>query len=62
MTLYYAFFQTSLTNSNGDVVDTYYHKIGIRTIKWTDTSVMINGKPIYFRGFGMHEDSDVSNQ
>jgi beta-glucuronidase len=39
--------------------DIYRQKIGIRTLKWSNSSFTINGKPIYFRGFGRHEDSDV---
>lgn len=41
-------------------VDIYRTKFGIRTLKWTNTTFTINDKPIYFRGFGRHEDSDVS--
>lgn len=39
--------------------DVYRMKFGIRTLKWTNTQFLINNKPIYFRGFGRHEDSDV---
>lgn len=52
--------QTSLIGSNGEIVDTYEQKIGIRTVTWTNTTVYLNEKPLYLRGFGMHEDSDVS--
>lgn len=41
-------------------VDIYRLKIGVRSITWNETSFLINEKPIYFRGFGRHEDSDVS--
>ncbi|KAI1293533.1 Beta-glucuronidase [Halotydeus destructor] len=41
------------------VVDTYEQKIGIREIKLTNTSFLINNQPFYFRGFGKHEDSSV---
>lgn len=47
-----------LKNKNQNV-DVYRTKIGIRTIKWTNTTLLINGKPAYLRGFGKHEDSDV---
>lgn len=40
-------------------VDVYRMKFGFRTIKWSATQMLINEKPIYFRGFGRHEDSDV---
>lgn len=39
--------------------DIYRQPVGIRTLQWTNTSFLINGKPIYFRGFGRHEDSVI---
>lgn len=42
--------------------DLYRLPIGIRTIKWDSSALFINNEPIYLRGFGMHEDSDVSVQ
>lgn len=39
--------------------DIYRMPIGIRTLRWTNTSFLINNKPIYFRGFGRHEDSAI---
>nr|XP_040234343.2 beta-glucuronidase isoform X1 [Anopheles coluzzii] len=41
------------------VLDVYRLKVGIRTLEWDNSSFLINGKPIYFRGFGRHEDSDI---
>ncbi|XP_061509526.1 beta-glucuronidase isoform X4 [Anopheles gambiae] len=41
------------------VLDVYRFKVGIRTLEWNNSSFLINGKPIYFRGFGRHEDSDI---
>lgn len=40
-------------------IDVYRMKFGIRSLKWNSTSFLINDKPIYFRGFGRHEDSDI---
>lgn len=40
-------------------IDVYRLKIGIRSLSWNSTSFLINDKPIYFRGFGRHEDSDI---
>jgi beta-glucuronidase len=49
--------------SNGsDTVDTYYQRIGIRTVEATNTSFLINGKSFYFKGFGKHEDSAVKGR
>ncbi|KAG8231746.1 hypothetical protein J437_LFUL012024 [Ladona fulva] len=39
--------------------DVYRMPIGIRTLKWTNSNFLINGKPFYFRGFGKHEDSNI---
>ncbi|XP_025410641.1 beta-glucuronidase isoform X1 [Sipha flava] len=39
--------------------DLYRLPVGIRTIKWTNSSFLINNKPAYLRGFGRHEDSDI---
>ncbi|KAJ4432164.1 hypothetical protein ANN_20780 [Periplaneta americana] len=44
----------------GDIPgDVYRLPVGIRKVEWNNTSVTINGKPIYIRGFGRHEDSAV---
>ncbi len=42
-----------------ETVDEYEQEIGIRTIEVKDTSILLNGKPVYLRGFGKHEDSDI---
>lgn len=48
-------------SSPGDAnLDVYRMKFGFRKLSWNDKQMLINGKPIYFRGFGRHEDSDVS--
>lgn len=39
--------------------DVYRMPVGIRTVSWTNTTVLINDKPIYLRGFGRHEDSAI---
>ncbi|XP_045498403.1 beta-glucuronidase [Colias croceus] len=52
-------FKASLIGPLGELVDTYSQKVGIRTVTWSNTTVYINDKPIYLRGFGMHEDSDL---
>lgn len=41
------------------ILDEYVQEIGIRTVKVEGTSILLNGKPIYLRGFGKHEDSDI---
>lgn len=37
----------------------YRLKIGVRTLHWNSREFLINGRPLYLRGFGRHEDSDV---
>lgn len=39
--------------------DHYTLPIGIRTVETTETQLLINGKPVYLKGFGKHEDSDI---
>ena len=43
----------------GEILDEYSQEIGIRTVEVKDTSILVNGEPVYLRGFGKHEDSDV---
>lgn len=37
----------------------YTQPIGIRKVSWTNTSVLINNRPLYLHGFGRHEDADI---
>lgn len=43
----------------GKVVDEYADKIGIRTFEVKGDKLLLNGKHVYLRGFGKHEDSDI---
>jgi beta-glucuronidase len=52
--------EVRLSVDSSEDIDVYRTKFGVRTLKWTDKTFTINDKPIYFRGFGRHEDSDVS--
>ncbi|XP_017057256.1 beta-glucuronidase [Drosophila ficusphila] len=50
--------------SNEDTVtdalqDAYRLPVGIRSLSWNNDSLQLNGKPLYLRGFGRHEDSDI---
>ena len=50
--------QHVLTVSDGKkTLQTYTVQTGIRSIKVVDGHLMLNGKPLNFRGFGTHEDS-----
>ncbi|HEX9653212.1 MAG TPA: beta-glucuronidase [bacterium] len=45
---------------DGDsLVDEYTIDIGIREVRVTDTQLLLNGKPIFLKGFGRHEDFAV---
>jgi len=45
---------------DGDrLIDEYKQEIGIRTVEVKGTKIYINNKPVYLKGFGKHEDSDV---
>ena len=45
---------------DGDtVVDSYFQSVGVRTVKVDGTRFLINDEPVYFTGFGKHEDIPV---
>ncbi|ODN06660.1 Beta-glucuronidase [Orchesella cincta] len=48
--------EVRLRDGTSNLEDVYRLKIGIRSIKWSDTSFTINDRPFYFAGFGRHED------
>ena len=49
----------TLVDDAGEVVDEYAQHFGIRTVEIRGTEFLINGKPFYFTGFGMHEDHET---
>lgn len=52
-------FQVAFLAQSSSNPDIYRLPVGIRSIKWTSTSFLINKKSVYFRGFGRHEDSII---
>ena len=60
--LLFCFFilQITVKDLSQGLIDIYRLKFGFRTLKVTDKAFLINGLPFYFKGFGMHEDADVS--
>ncbi|MEY4714119.1 MAG: hypothetical protein RIQ37_449 [Actinomycetota bacterium] len=46
----------------GSDADHYELPVGVRTIKVSGTDILVNGKPIYLTGFGMHEDHVVKGK
>ena len=55
----YLYTLTILMKKNGTTVDRYDAKIGIRTVAIEKEQILINGKPVYLKGFGKHEDADI---
>lgn len=47
---------------DGETVDTLSMPVGIRTIACEGASLLLNGEPIFLRGFGRHEDADISGR
>lgn len=41
------------------IVDEYTDYIGIRTVEVLGNRILLNGSPVYLKGFGKHEDSDI---
>ncbi|MCX4831334.1 beta-glucuronidase [Streptomyces sp. NBC_01016] len=48
-----------LVDSGGELIDSYTHPFGVRTVEVRGTDFLINGEPFYFTGFGKHEDTPV---
>ena len=45
---------------DGDaVIDEYAQDIGVRTVAIRNNQILINDEPVYLKGFGKHEDSDI---
>ena len=47
---------------DGALIDEYEDQIGIRTVEIKGTKFLINKSPVYLKGFGKHEDSDVAGR
>lgn len=44
------------------LVDEYIQEVGVRVIEVTDGKFLLNGEPVYFKGFGKHEDTPVAGK
>jgi beta-glucuronidase len=44
---------------NDKLIDEYQEEIGIRTVEVKGTRLYINNKPVYLKGYGKHEDSEL---
>ena len=45
---------------NGEeLVDEWYDTLGLRTVEVVGRQILVNGRPVYLKGFGRHEDSPL---
>lgn len=44
---------------NGQIIDEYSEKIGIRTVRIDGIHILVNEQPVYLKGFGKHEDFSI---
>ena len=52
-------FTVRLMDAAGAVVDEYYDTVGLRTVAIEGARILLNGRPVYLKGFGRHEDVAV---
>ena len=48
--------------NKGEVLDTYTLDVGVREVKVSGNSLLLNGEPVYLQGFGKHEDFAVTGK
>lgn len=48
-----------IQDESGEVLDEYTQRFGVREIKVEGDRILLNGKPVYFQGFGRHEDFPI---
>ena len=46
-------------SDGGEVLDEYAQRFGVREVKVKGNRILLNGKPVYFQGFGRHEDFHI---
>lgn len=51
-----------LTDRDGHFVEAVNHKVGLRHIKMTHRELLVNGKPVLFKGVNRHEHDDLSGK
>lgn len=44
------------------ILDSYSLKVGVRTIEVKGDHLLLNGKPVYLKGFGRHEDFPITGR
>ena len=55
----YLYTVSIVLKKDGRIVDRYDAPAGIRTVAVENGEILLNGKPVYLKGFGKHEDSDI---
>ena len=48
-----------MLRSGSELLDAYELPIGIREVRIEGENILLNGSPVYMKGFGKHEDSDI---
>jgi beta-glucuronidase len=51
--------ELQLVDRDRSIVDSYHQSVGVRTVAVEGSRFLVNGEPVYFTGFGMHEDHPV---
>jgi beta-glucuronidase len=54
--------EISLDGADGKPLDRYTLPVGIRTVEVKDSTFLLNGKPVFMKGFGRHEDFYASGR
>lgn len=49
----------TITLGSGEATDEYSAPVGIRTVAVRGARILVNGAPVYLKGYGKHEDFDV---
>ena len=53
-------YELRLRIMDGDrLIDEYSDRIGVRTVEVKGRDILLNGRKVYLKGFGKHEDSDI---
>ncbi len=52
-------YNVEVSLGDNSIIDRYKLEIGVRTVSVNSKSVLLNGKPIYLKGFGKHEDFPI---
>jgi beta-glucuronidase len=50
--------EVQLVGDGGDLLDSYHQAVGVRSVAVDGNRFLVNGEPVQFTGFGMHEDHD----